>query len=105
RGGHVISRLNNVFSDKASAVDPQNLAIGMGSVWTGQARPVLRVDSAKERIVAPVDTARGCDQIAAGSGGMFLGCRDSRLFRIDPRSNQGNPVNPVGGRPHVARRR
>jgi hypothetical protein len=99
RGGHVISRLNNVFSDKASAVDPQNLAIGMGSVWTVQARTVLRIDPTKERVVARVDTARGCDQIAAGSSAMFLGCRDSRLFRIDPGSNQATLVTTVGVSP------
>ena len=99
RSGHVVSRFNNVFSDKASAVDPQNLAIGMGSVWTVQPRIVLRIDPTKERVVARVDTPRGCDQIAAGSGAMFLGCRDSRLFRIDPGSNQPTLVTTVGVSP------
>jgi hypothetical protein len=99
RSGHVVSRFNNVFSDKASAVDPQNLAIGMGSVWTVQPRTVLRIDPTKERVVARVDTPRGCDQIAAGSGAMFLGCRDSRLFRIDPGSNQPTLVTTVGVSP------
>jgi hypothetical protein len=99
RSGHVVSRFNNVFSDKASAVDPQNLAIGMGSVWTVQPRIVLRIDPTKERVVARVDTPRGCDQIAAGSEAMFLGCRDSRLFRIDPGSNQATLVTTVGVSP------
>jgi len=99
RSGHVVSRFNNVFSDKASAVDPQNLAIGMGSVWTVQPRTVLRIDPTKEQVVARVDTPRGCDQIAAGSGAMFLGCRDSRLFRIDPGSNQPTLVTTVGVSP------
>jgi hypothetical protein len=99
RSGHVISRLNNVFSDKSSEVDPQNLAIGLGSVWTVQPRTVLRIDPSKERVVARIDTARGCDQIAAGSGAMFLGCRDSRLFRIDPGSNQAALVTTVGVSP------
>ena len=99
RSGDVVSRINNVFSDKASGVDPQNLAIGMGSVWTVQPRTVLRIDPAKERVVARVETPRGCDQIAAGSGAMFLGCRDSRLFRIDPGSNQATLVMTVGVSP------
>jgi hypothetical protein len=99
RSGDVVSRINNVFSDKASGVDPQNLAIGMGSVWTVQPRTVLRIDPAKERVVARVETPRGCDQIAAGSGAMFLGCRDSRLFRIDPGANQATLVTTVGVSP------
>ncbi len=99
RSGHVVSRFNNVFSDKSAAVDAQNLAIGMGSVWTVQPRTVLRIAPTKERVVARVDTPRGCDRIAAGSGAMFLGCRDSRLFRIDPGSNQATLVTTVGVSP------
>jgi hypothetical protein len=71
----------------------------MGSVWTVQPRTVLRIDPTKERVVARVDTPRGCDQIAAGSGAMFLGCRDSRLLRIDPASNQATLVTTVGVSP------
>jgi hypothetical protein len=95
--GRVESRLNNVFPDKLGAV--QNLAVGLGSVWTIQPRTVLRIDPSTGRAVARVETARGCDQIVAGAGALYLACRDSRLFRIDPDTNKATYVTTVGVSP------
>jgi hypothetical protein len=97
--GTVEARINNVFADKVDAVDPQNLVVGLGSVWTIQPRAVLRIDPSKGRVVARVETARGCDQIVTGPGNMFVGCRDSRLFRIDAATNKASIVTTTGVSP------
>lgn len=97
--GAVVSKIRNVFSDKLGAVGLQNLAVGVGSVWTVQPRTVLRIDPSTARVVARVETARGCDQITAGADEMFLGCRDSRLFGIDPDTNRASPLTTVGVSP------
>jgi len=97
--GSVVARIPNVFSDKRAAVDAQSLAAGAGSIWTVQPRTVLRIDPSTGRVVARIDTARGCDQIVPGPDVMFLGCRDSRLFRVDPGSNRPTLVATVGVSP------
>src|SRR4051794_7070533 len=97
--GHVTDRIPNVFSAKTSADGAQNLAVGLGSVWTVEPRAVLRIDPSTGRVSARIATPRGCDEIAAGAGAMFLGCRDSRLIRIDPAANQAGVVSTVGVSP------
>jgi len=94
-----VARIHNVFSDKRAAVDAQSLAAGAGSIWTVQPRTVLRIDPSTGRVVARIDTARGCDQIVPGPSVMFLGCRDSRLFRVDRGSNKPTLVATVGVSP------
>ena len=97
--GTVVSKIHDVFSGKLGAVGLQNLAVGVGSVWTVQSRTVLRIDPSTARVVGRVDVPRGCDQIAAGAGEMFVGCRDSRLFAIDPATNKASLVATVGVSP------
>jgi hypothetical protein len=97
--GTVEARFNHVFSDKRAAVGPQNLAVGLGSIWTIQPRTVLRIDPSKGRVVARIQTTRGCDQIAAGPGVMFVGCRDSSLYRIDPATNKARILSTTGVSP------
>jgi streptogramin lyase len=96
--GHVVDRISNVFSAKPSAVGAQNLAVGSGSVWTVEPRTALRIDPSTGHVTR-IATPRGCDQIAAGNGAMFLGCRDSRLIRIDPDTNRTSVVTTVGVSP------
>ena len=85
---------------KTSAAGAQNLAVGLGSVWTVQPRTTLRIDPSTGRVTARIATPRGCDEIAAGAGALFLGCRDSRLI---PTSANGMPAfgqykpDPVNG--------
>jgi len=97
--GTVVSKIRNVFSSKPGAVGPQNLAVGAGSIWTVQPRTVMRIDPSTARVVARVQVAQGCDQITAGKDEMFVGCRDSRLFRIDPETNRAFLVTTVGVSP------
>jgi hypothetical protein len=97
--GQVVSRTNNVFSDKVDAVGPQNLAVGSGSVWTVQPATVLRIDPATGRVTARIDVAGGCDDIVPGAGVMYLACRDSRLFTIDPDSNKATLLTTTGVSP------
>ncbi len=97
--GQVISRITNVFSDKVKAVGPQNLAVGSGSVWTVQPATVLRIDPATGRVIARIDVAGGCDDITPGPGVMYLACRDSRLFTIDPTSNKATLLTTTGVSP------
>jgi outer membrane protein assembly factor BamB len=97
--GQVVSRIDNVFSDKLSAVGQQNLAVGSGSVWTVQPATVLRIDPATGRVIARIDVASGCDDIAPGRGVIYLACRDSRLFAIDPESNKATLLTTTGVSP------
>jgi hypothetical protein len=97
--GTVVDKIGNVFSPKPAAVGAQNLAIGLGSIWTVQPRSVLRIDPSTDRVTARIDTPRGCDQVAAGPSVMFLGCRDSRLFKIEPDTNTATLVTTVGVSP------
>src|SRR5947208_15243176 len=97
--GHVTDRIPNVFSAKTSAAGAQNLAVGLGSVWTVQPRTTLRIDPSTGRVTARIPTPKGCDEIAAGAGALFLGCRDSRLIRIDPVTNRASVVTTVGVSP------
>jgi hypothetical protein len=98
-GGRVVDRIANVFTTKRAAVGPQNLAIGFGSVWTVAPRSVLRIDPSTGHVAAHIAVPRGCDQITAGSDAMFLGCRDSRLVRIDPDTNKASVIVTVGVSP------
>ena len=97
--GQVVSRINNVFSDKPTAVGSQNLAVGSGSVWTVQPATVLRIDPATGRVTTRINVASGCDDIAPGPGVLYLACRDSRLFTIDPASNKATLVTTTGVSP------
>lgn len=97
--GQVVSRTNNVFSDKVDAVGPQNLAVGSGSVWTVQPATVLRIDPTTAKVTARIDVASGCDDLAPGQGVMYVGCRDSRLFTIDPDSNKATLLATTGVSP------
>lgn len=97
--GQVVGKVPNVFSAKPNAVGPQNLAVGAGSIWTVEPRTVIRIDPSTRRATARIDAPRGCDRITAGSGAMFLGCRDSRLVRIDPETNKASVVTTVGVSP------
>ena len=97
--GKVVARIDNVFSDKASGVGSQNLAVGSGSVWTVQPPTVLRIDPATGRVSARIHAASGCDNIVPGSGVMYVACRDSRLFTIDPASNKASVLTTTGVSP------
>jgi DNA-binding beta-propeller fold protein YncE len=99
RHGKVVDRISDAFSAKPGTVGPQDLAIGLGSVWTVQQRSVLRLDPSTDEVKARIVTPRGCDQIATGPDAMYLGCRDSRLFRIDPSTNRAALVTTVGVSP------
>ena len=97
--GQVVSRINKVFSNKSTAVGSQNLAIGSGSVWTVQPPTVLRIDPSTGQVAARINVASGCDDIAPGPGVLYLACRDSRLFTIDPATNKATLLTTTGVSP------
>lgn len=97
--GKVVSRIGNVFSGKASAVGSQNLAVGSGSIWTVQPKAVLRIDPSSDHVSARIAVPTGCDAVAPGAGVMFVGCRDSHVFEIDPSSNAASAVTTTGVTP------
>ena len=100
-GGKVVARIR-----VGSAVPPVRaggaLAVGEGAVWamSNSQATLMRIDPARNAVVARIKVAYPPETVAAGEGGVWLSNpSDDTVTRIDPRTNKAIATIHVGPSP------
>jgi hypothetical protein len=95
----VTASIADVFPAKPAVAGSQPLAVGSGSVWTLSTRTAIRIDPSTGQILSTITTPQGCEQIVAGTGAMFVACRDSSLIEIDAATDKASVLQTTGVSP------